>query len=113
MKNNADMFDERGDPWEGDIPTRSHKPHDVALRLSRAGHIYNILKSSHTPRTLAEEETHSNQYCLPIHIRLAKERNTRIDSMALGSKPVSPRSALLNARAKANARRASHLIKVK
>ncbi len=112
MKNNADMFDERGDPWSGDLQSPIHKPHGVPLKLSRAGHIWNILHKAHT-LTQDEEETHSTRHALPIKVRLAKEQNTRIDSMALGSKPVSPRSALLNARAKANARRASHLIKVK
>jgi len=124
VKNNADMFAERGDPWNGDKKAwkNTRLSPDGSLTLSHAGHVYALThrgtgdSNDLDTRSLDGDPDFDRflaGHCIPIGRRLSKERNTVLKSMNEGSKPVSPRSALISARAKLNARQASRLIKVK
>lgn len=112
IKNNHDMFADKGNPWNGDIKSPTRRPDGVPLKLSRLAHIH-LLKYGAKPSHITEEVSYSNEHCRPISLRLAKENNRLIPSMTTSSKPASTRSSLLNTRARINAKRAAHLIKVK
>ena len=137
--NNADMFAERGDPWSGDIRRPLSRLEGVPSRLSGKAWKWMILRD-HQPKTLAKVKAQPlDDYslkgpdfdqifapkALPISLRLAKERNKIVphgeqistkdtdSGSPLSSSRLALAKALANARTRINARRASHLVKVK
>lgn len=135
--NNADMFAERGDPWSGDLPRPLSRPEGVPSRLTGKAWKWMILKD-HRPETLAKADTKAIDdpvlkgndgdrlfapHCLPISLRLAKERNKVLPSMSgLPEFSEFPESrgmsssaerALINRRAKINSKGTQRLVKVK
>jgi hypothetical protein len=120
MKNNRDLFYERGDPWEGDLPSRLVNP-SPNLRVSRSARIWRLLHSNKDTSNVTTD-TRDNPdidryFCdraVPIQIRLARERNKLLPSITtLEAKPSSPRSPLIAASARRRNKKASNLVKVK
>lgn len=115
IKSNADLFAERGDPWEVELP-RSPRSPTGELRLNRRAHLY-ALTHKLIPETPPVENPDVDRWnagvCEPINLRLARERNTLVKSMNAESKPSSSRSSVLAARVRLNKKRASLTVKVK
>lgn len=116
VKSNADIFEERGTPWYGDVPVRTPPKSPVTgeLRMSRRAHLYNLLHPEVERQAPREDLSFSTEHCRPIDIRLAKEHNTLIPPLNAASKPSSRRRDLLvDVASKLRAKRAQHLVKVK
>lgn len=132
IKSNRDMFALKGNPWEGSLPER--RPvlgPDGKLHLNRRAHIHELLNPSHSQDSdvsiveSCSEDAEMDQFladhCLPISIRLRKERNKLLPSMtseieSRNGKPsaVSDNQRLrIASRLKLNKMKASHLVKVK
>lgn len=116
VKSNADIFEEHGNPWYGeDAPSRPQSPNGK-LRMSRRAHLFTLMNKEVVPHgDHTQDISFSTEHSRPLALRIAKERNTLLKPMSVEGQSASltPRSALLNARARINAKRASHLIKVK
>lgn len=124
VRSNRDMFALKGNPWEVDIPARQPVlGPDGNLRLSRRAHIIELLSPSSlsVPHGDQGEQTTEDDlfvagHCLPLSIRLKKERNELLASMNAGKSSASlsrGKRALIAGRARVNKVKASHLVKVK
>lgn len=120
MKSNYDMFADRGDAWEVDLPARTVSP-TGKLRLNRRAHIWALthrrdLSQPLTPHNRVEENPDLDQYFaghqIPIGDRLDKERNRAHPTMNLGAKPAAPRPIAATRIAAFRKKQASRKVKV-
>lgn len=93
IESNSDLFAKRGDPWEVTIKKLPNLSPDGSLRLTPKAHTIFLREeaSNLSPDSPQTEGTFSEDgvfldhcfadHCLPISIRLAKERNRLVPSM--------------------------------
>ncbi len=127
QKNNADIFEERGMSWTGELPEKTpHLSPNGQLRMSRRAHLYCLLADARkqvnnilnppqqSPDSHREDLSFSTEHCRPIDVRLGKEQNTIHPSVKTASKPSSRRQDLLvQASANLRTKRAQRMVKVK